>query len=426
MIALYTLLTTLVVIVLYPTGLILSIAGQTSLLSRLKPPVIPSGGDMPRLWIHAASVGEAGIAYSMAQEIKKDNPASLVFVSMITSTGLERINALNESQDMKYVDHAFLAPIDSPLVTNVFVNAITPNAMIIVETEIWPSLIRSMSRRGIPVTVINGKLTSKSFRRYMSFRFMFKKIVRDISLFCVQSRTYSKRFGMLGVPLERIETIGNIKFDSLPESSDYDRDTLRRDFGIPAVARLFVAGSTRPGEEKLLIRAFERISDAHPDAVMVVVPRHLKRVPEIERLLTDAGLGYVKRTAKKRLESTGNSVLILDTMGELLPMFACADVAFVGGSLMNFGGHNPMEPSALGVPVLFGPYMEQTGSKELLAEGAAALVHDKAELAEKVESLFGNEAERIRMAAAGETVVGRFKGTLARTLKSMKDRELIA
>jgi 3-deoxy-D-manno-octulosonic-acid transferase len=425
MIALYTLLTTIIAIVLYPVGMVMALMGRPELHLRLNPPSVSGSDGALRLWIHAASVGEAGIAYSMAGEVKKVNPDSLVFVSTITSTGLQRVISLNESRDEKYVDHAFLAPVDSPLITNKFVRRIAPTAMIIVETEIWPSLIRSMGREGVPITIINGKLGRRSFRRYMYFRFVFKKIVRDISLICVQSRSFSKRFSLLGVPRERIETIGNIKFDSLPKPSDYDKNTLRNDFGIPGDAHVFVAGSTRPGEERVLIRSFAEIAGKKPGAVLVLVPRHLKRVAEIEKLLEDAGLGYIKRTSGERLESSGKSVLILDTMGELLSMFACGDVAFVGGSLMNFGGHNPMEPAALGVPVLFGPYMEQTGSKELLAEGAAALVHDNTELTAKIESLFANHDNRMQMGTAGTVVVDRFKGTLLRTLKCMKDRGLI-
>ncbi|MFC1490647.1 3-deoxy-D-manno-octulosonic acid transferase [Candidatus Latescibacterota bacterium] len=425
MIALYTLLTTLVVVVIYPFGLILKLLGSTALYSRLNPPAVPGSAGNLRLWIHAASVGEAGIAYSMAGEVKKVYPDSLVFVSTITSTGLERISALNKSQDETYVDYAFLAPIDCPVITNKFVSKIAPTSMIIVETEIWPSLIRSMNSKGVPITVINGKLRRRSFRRYMYLRFAIKKIVRDISLFCVQSRSFSKRFHMLGVPRERIETIGNIKFDSLPEPTDYDRITLRIDFGIPENAHVFVAGSTRPGEEKVLIRSFAMIMDKYPGAFMVIVPRHLKRIAEIENLLEKNGLEYVRRTSGERLENSGRRVLILDTMGELLSMFACADVAFVGGSLMDFSGHNPMEPAALGVPVLFGPYMEQTGSKELLSEGAAALIHDKAELAAKIETLFAHDEKRKQMGSSGKIVVERFKGTLSRTLQSMINRDLI-
>lgn len=422
---LYTLLTTFVVIIIYPVGLLLALFGRSQLFGRLNPPSISPQDGSIRLWIHAASVGEAGIAFSMAREVKKAYPDAFVFISTVTTTGLERVRSLNESQDQNIVDHAFLAPIDCPLITKTFVERIRPTSVILVETEIWPSFIHSVHSKGIPITVINGKLRKRSFRRFMFFRFAIKKIVRDISLFCVQSRTFSRRFGMLGVPRERIEIIGNIKFDSLPDPSDYNYAALLKDFGIPANVKVFVAGSTRPGEEEVLVKSFTMLLRKNLDVVMILVPRHLKRVAEVEKVLYDNRLPFIKRTSGEKLEVSNCRVLILDTMGELVSAFACADVAFVGGSLRDFGGHNPLEPAALGVPVLFGPYMEQTGSKELLSEGAAALVHDEEELAGIIENLLNNVEKRQQMKKAGTVVVKRFKGTLARTLQCIKSRQLI-
>lgn len=422
---LYTVLICFVVIIVYPVGLVLALFGRPQLLERLNPPSTPPHGGSIRLWIHAASVGEAGIAFSMAGEVKKTYPDALVFISTVTTTGLERVHFMNESSAQNIVDCAFLAPIDCLMITRRFVKKIKPTSFILVETEIWPSLIQSLHDKTVPITVVNGKLSKRAFRRYMFFRFVIRKFVRKISLVCVQSKTFSRRFNILGVPNERIEIIGNIKFDSLPDPSDYNAETLRRNLGIPLNVKVFVAGSTRPGEEEVVVKSFVRVLEKNPDALMILAPRHLKRVPEIEKILYDNNLQFVKKTVGERLNASNCRVFLLDTMGELIPAFACADVAFVGGSLRDFGGHNPLEPAALCVPVLFGPYMEQTGSKELLSEGAASLVHDEDEIAGMIVSLFNDEEKRQKMGKAGKVVVYRFKGTLARTLQCMKNRRLI-
>ena len=425
MIALYTILMSIVLAVVYPVALAGKFLGWTYLWERLHCPSNIPRDDTDRIWIHAASVGEAGIAFSMACEIKKKFPGTHIFISTITTTGLESVLRLNETHGGNMVKSAFLAPFDHPLITGKFVRKIKPDSLILVETELWPWLIQSMCRKNIPVTVINGKLSKRAFRRYMIIRGGIGKITGKISLFCVQSRTFAKRYGMLGVPQKRLEIIGNVKFDGLPEPSDYDAGQIRSEFGIPEKARVFVAGSTRPGEEEVLAGSFLDVLAEFPDAVMMLTPRHLNRVSEVEKVLKDAGLQYVKRSTGEKMANTVKKVLILDTMGELIRAFVCADAAFVGGSLSDFGGHNPLEPAALGIPVLFGPYMEQTGSKELLSDGAAVLVHDRDEITKTINSIFKDSEKSSRMADAGPAVVKRFKGTLARTLQCMENRHLI-
>jgi 3-deoxy-D-manno-octulosonic-acid transferase len=377
------------------------------------------------VWIHAASVGEAAIAFSMASEIKKKSGDSRVFVTVVTAAGLKKITILQKSLQNIVIDMAFLAPFDCPLIVNRFVDAIAPTSYIIVETELWPSLIRSLHSRNVPITIINAKLSRRALRRYMFFRPAMSSIVQGLSLVCVQSRTFSRRFEMLGVPCERIEIMGNIKFDSLPFPPDDSVEMLRQKMGIPFNTPIFVAGSTRPGEEQIISRAFVNVLRVIPKAVMILAPRHLNRVPEVETTLQNCGLSYVTRTSGKTLSEAMCNVLILDTMGELIDAFGLADIAFVGGSLRNFGGHNPLEPAAIGKPVLFGPYMEQTGSKELIFAGAALLVHDEKEITKMLISLVNDATIREKMGHAGIMTVERFKGTLARTFQCMKDRALI-
>ena len=425
MIVLYTMLMSVILVIVYPVAWVSALFGQTYLLKRLHVPANIQSDETKRVWIHAASVGEARIAFSMTCEIKRKYPLAHIFISTSTSTGLARVRALNDNEGEGPVENAFLAPFDHPVITGNFIKKIKPTSFILVETELWPWLIRSIYRKCIPITIINGKLSKQAFRRYFFVHSAIGKILKNISLICVQSRTFAKRYRMLDVPEERIEIIGNVKFDGLPGAADYDTGQFRLAFGIPERVKVFVAGSTRRGEEEELARSFKRVLKRYSDAVMVLAPRHLNRVSEVGKIVSDAGLLYARRSAGEKLIDSEKRVLILDTLGELIKAFACADVAFVGGSLRDFGGHNPLEPAALGIPVLFGPYMEQTGSKELLSEGAAILVHGSDELTEAVNEIFESVEKRRLMSMAGPAVVKRFKGTLARTLKCMENRRVI-
>jgi 3-deoxy-D-manno-octulosonic-acid transferase len=421
---LYTIVVTLILIPLYPLAFVGNLLGFKTIWQHLfLPPSIRSQGEK-RVWIHAASVGESAIAFFMAGEVKKKYPHASLVISTMTVTGLSRIHRLmNETKNI--VDSAFLSPFDHPLVISSFIKKLRPTTCILVEAELWPWLITSMHRARIPTILINGKLSRRGFRRYMTFHSLFKRIMENISLACVQSRTYARRFKVLGIPEERIETLGNVKFDNLPEPSDFNRITLRRLFGLPETVNVFVAGSTRPGEEELLGKAFHLVLKHFPQAVMIVAPRHLNRVPEVIKTFENQGHVWTTRSSKDRLTDTGKNILILDTMGELISAYACADTAFVGGSLRDFGGHNPLEPSALGVPVLFGHYMEQTGSKELLSGGAALLVHNDEEIAHAIIMIWETPETLHHMAEAGPRIVKRFRGTLASTLGCIENRHLI-
>ena len=422
---LYTVLTTIIAAIGFPAGWILSLFGHTYVLRRLVPPSKNTAGGTRRIWIHAASVGESMIALSMASEIKEKYPDTVIFVSVNTASGLDRIlNTVRES-DKPMIDDVFFAPFDQPIITRNFIRNLKPSLYMIVETELWPSMIRSLNKMSVPIAIINGKLNIQSFRRYYTVRFAMKNIVKMIALVCVQSRSFAGRFHRIGVPREKIEILGNVKFDGLPDRNQYDCKALGHKMGIPGNAHVFVAGSTRPGEEPVIFRAFKRIREHYPDTLLVCAPRHLNRIVEVEKYLKESGLAYKKRSTGEQLDVSNDCVLLLDTIGELIDIYACADVAFVGGSLRDFEGHNPLEPAALGIPVIFGPYMEQTGSKELLTGGAALLVHDEDEIVDVICRLFSDETLKKNMTEAGPKVVSHFKGTLTRTLRLLESRGLV-
>lgn len=422
---LYSIAVWALALVVWPVSWITALAGNSSLYRRLHAPNgLPEGGDR-RIWIHAASVGESGIAFSLASLIHKKYPSARIFVSTITTTGLARITKVNDAAKDKPIDSIFLAPFDHPLVTSRFISRIAPTSFILVETEIWPWLILNLKQRNVPVTVVNGKIGRRSIRRYMIVKSLFSRLAEGLSLVCVQNRTFAKRYALLGVPYDHLEIIGNVKFDGLPMPGDFDRNTVRNDLGIDTEAYLLVAGSTRPGEEEIILSAYVKIRETIPGALLVLAPRHLTRLSEVEKKVHDSGCAYILRSSRHPLSGTGASVLILDTIGELVRTFAAADAAFVGGSFGDYGGHNPLEPASLGIPVLFGPYMEQTGSRELLSAGAALIVRNATELSEAACEIYVDHDKKSRMSTSGPAVVSRYRGTLERTVRHMIERGLL-
>lgn len=425
MIGLYKCIMWILTVLLWPLAQLLSLFGKSWLRDRMRLPAgVPEGGER-RVWIHAASVGEAGIAFSMAREIKRRYTDTVIVVTTVTAAGLDRIQGLAASDDIRAVSAAYLAPIDNHLTARRFARKIKPTTFMLVETELWPCLIEAVRSLNVPITIVNGKLSKRSFRKYMILRKALAETVGSLSLVCVQNRTFARRFNMIGVPGTSIEIIGNVKFDGLPSPDTFHREDVRRDLGIPFDVPVFVAGSTRPGEEEIIVESYVKFLANHPMSVMVLAPRHLNRRNEVESIVRAAGLATTRRSGREGSQVEPGAVLILDTIGELVRTFASADAAFVGGSLIDYGGHNPLEPAALGIPVVFGQFMEQTGSKELLSDGAAVLVHDAAELTDALESIIGDENRARAMSEAGPAVVSRFKGTLARTLDLMEARDLI-
>jgi 3-deoxy-D-manno-octulosonic-acid transferase len=275
------------------------------------------------------------------------------------------------------------------------------------------------------VAVINGRLGAGALRRYMILRRTMKKVAHCLTLVCVQTRVYAGRYRAIGVPEERILITGNVKFDGLPEQGEIDRTAARRALGIPRDVRVFTAGSTRPGEEEIIAEAFSSLRGEVPDAVLVIAPRHPNRASDVALILERAGLPHARRSFGETLQSTGAPVLLLDTMGELLNAFAASDAAFIGGSLCDLGGHNPMEPAALGIPVLFGRFMRQSGARELVEGGAALAVSGLGELSSALLDLMTSDSRRLAMAGAGPVVVSNFKGALSRTIDELEDRGML-
>jgi len=306
------------------------------------------------IWVHAVSVGEVMAAVPLIKEIKRRYPGLPLVVSTITETGNQ--TARNH---LKQADRIMYFPYDYSFIVKSVVRAINPRVFIMLETEIWPNFLRELSRRSIPVVMISGRISERSFRNYKLFSFFFKQVLAHVSRLCMQTAEDAQRIIAIGAPRERVLVGGNIKFDiQVPPITIEEQERLRSDFGFTPKQQVFIAGSTHKGEEETVLTVFLTIRERFPAAELILAPRHPERFDETESLLRQSGLLYARRTALKAGPRTkGVSVILLDTIGELFKTYSMGTVVFIGGSLVPIGGHNVLEPAVFGKPVIFGRHM---------------------------------------------------------------------
>lgn len=370
------------------------------------------------VWVHAVSVGEALAAQPLIEALIGRFGERRVWVTSTTPTGSARVVAAFGDR----VRHSY-APYDLPGAVARFLGRVRPAQVVVMETELWPNLFRACAARGLPLTIANARLSPRSFRGYGRVRGFAAATLADVRTVAAQSEADGERFRALGAAADRVQVIGNLKFDlSLPAERIDEGRTLRARFGERPV---WIAASTHDGEEAAALAAHAAILELEPAALLVLVPRHPQRFDAVWGLIAEAGLRAERRARLAALDRSGHppplgdvQVLLGDSMGEMFLYLAMADVAFVGGSLADIGGHNVLEPAALGLPVLFGPHMHNfVAARELLLERAAAVeVADAAQLSEELAVLFGDPARRAAMGAAGAAAVAGNRGALQRLL----------
>ena len=355
------------------------------------------------LWAHAASMGEVRAASAVVAWLLNFKPGVRVLFTTTSSTGRDLAR--------RRWGCAYLAPLDHPLLVRRVLRNVRPRAVLLTEGELWPGTIREARRTGIPVALINGRISERTFRWYSRFGSIMRRVIGSLDLLCVQSQRDGERFLRLGARPERTFVVGNVKGGE-PEGEPLKRDALRSSFGIHPERPVLVAGSTREGEEAVLLEGLEKLWARWPDLLVVLAPRHLERLGEVERLLKEHGVRYVLRS---RMEGNLPQVLLVDTMGELTKFYAMADLAFVGGSFVPLGGHNPFEPASLGLPVTFGPHMRQEGWERLCEDGAAVMVHDAVEWAKVASRLLEDPDLRLKMGRKGQEHAARLREAARRT-----------
>jgi len=349
------------------------------------------------VWVHAVSVGEVGAAGSILREIRAAEPGTSVVLSSSTAAGLERARACREA------DEAFAFPFDLAGPVEAALSALQPSLVLLTETEIWPLFLDRCARRGIPVAVVNGRLSKRSASRYGRLRPVFAGAFSNISLFLMQSAEDARRLAAIGVERRRILVTGNVKFDVVPK---VEPDLERRLRTAAGARPILVAGSTHEGEEAALLAALRSIN---PRPLLVLAPRRPERFESVARLAAEAGWRLERRTRDSGREA---EVYLLDTVGELPAAYAAAGLAFIGGTLAGGRGHNPIEAWAHGVPVLHGPGTASAREEFELGErvGAALLVREPAEAARCASRLFGDAEELSRRGQAAAEIVARNRG----------------
>jgi 3-deoxy-D-manno-octulosonic-acid transferase len=372
------------------------------------------------IWVHAVSVGEVLSARPLISELRARYPKLRLFLSTTTLSGQELAR-----HSVSDVDAVFYFPFDWAFTARRTLNVVRPRLFVMIETEIWPNLLRECRRRRIKTVMVNGRISYRSFPRYRMIRPFIKRVLGDIDRFCVQGDETSRRLVDLGADPARITVTGSLKFDSLESSPTpgRGRERVLRYFRIPQGRPVIIAGSTSKGEEEPVIRAFNRVRAAGTNALLIIAARHPERFDEVERLCRHEGLVAIRRTELPIDAEPRADAVVLDTIGELAQLYQLATVVFIGGSLVPAGGHNILEPALYGKPIVFGPYMQNFGeiAEAFLANRAAIQVRSETELEETMLSLIGDPVRRARVGAAARALVESNRGARDRTLAVIRD-----
>ncbi len=381
-------------------------------------PRLPAGR---RVWVHCVSVGEVMLARGLVARIKEAAPDVDVVISTVTSTGRE--TALKHLPGHT----VFYFPLDFSLVARRVLGRVRPTAIILVELELWPNFLAVARRHDLPVTVVNGRITERSARRYGRLGFLTRPLFRSLRHVAVQNEAYAARFERLGVDPERISICGTMKYDTVATEVAADvADDYRSKLRLRSDDAVLVGGCTHPGEDELLIDYVKRQA-AGQRTRLILAPRHRKRAGAVERLISEAGLMSVRKTAIDAGRAPDGfedepHVVLVDTTGELARLYAVATVVFVGGSLIEHGGQNMIEPAALGKPVVFGPHTWNFRDTVdlLLAGDAAAQVADAAGLHDTLDSLLADASRRAELGKKAKRLVEESKGATERTFQAIR------
>lgn len=364
------------------------------------------------LWIHAVSVGETLAAVPLVQALRREHPDLPLLITTMTPTGSERVRAIWGDA----VLHVY-APYDLPGAITRFLGHWQPRALVIMETELWPNWLAAARARGLPVMLANARLSERSAAGYARLARISAELMSNLTVVAAQDAPTAERFRALGVPAGQVVQTGSLKFDiTVPDEVVTEAARWRVAwtlYGRP----VWVAASTHAGEDVHMLSAHRQLRETHPDALLILVPRHPERFESVARQVLDEGFTLARRS-QGDVVSAGTAVLLGDSMGELLCWFALSQAAFVGGSLVATGGHNALEPLALGVPTLTGPHFFnfQAINQELIAAGALAVVDDAPALAVALAGLFDDAGLAQRRRDAGLAVLAANRGAVARQL----------
>ncbi len=374
----------------------------------------PTQGKNP-IWIHAVSVGESIAATPIIKALKQQNPSQPIVVTTTTSTGAEQIAKLSD-----LVEHRFM-PFDFAWCVRRFIKAVKPSQLLIIETELWPNTLKIAQQNKITVTVVNARLSERSCLRYQKFPRFFNLIRPYVDKVLCQYDSDAKRFLRLGFKTTQVETTGSIKFDiEISQITKNQGRQLRQQLGIQRP--IWIAASTHEGEDSIILDAHQKLLKITPDALLILVPRHPERFNSVFQLCTDKGFNTHRRTSTENI-STDCQIYLGDTMGEMLLLLAAADVCFMGGSLLGdkVGGHNLLEPAALGLPLLNGPsYYNFSEIMQLLqTNDAITICNNSQEINHQLSKLFSNKLYMQEQGTKAQQVVESNRGAIDKTIQAI-------
>jgi 3-deoxy-D-manno-octulosonic-acid transferase len=361
------------------------------------------------IWVHAVSVGEVQAAIPVVKALQARYPQLPLVITTATPTGAQRVKSVFGDR----VHHCYL-PYDLPGAVRRFIGRIHPRFGVVMETEIWPNLYSLCRARKIPLLIASARLSERSVERYRSFP-LFARALENVAI-AAQSERDAERFRAIGVPAAQIQVAGNVKFDlQIDPDLSIKAERLRAEqIGSRPV---WVAASTHGGEEAIVLDAHRAMLERHPDALLILVPRHPQRFEEVRSLLASRSIRFASRSRNEPV-TDANEVLLVDTLGELMLFYAAGDIAFVGGSLVPIGGHNLLEPAALGRAILVGPHNFNAPdiAQNLIAAGAATVIQGAGDLAESVSLLFSDPSKCAQMGQRGREVVESNRGAVERVM----------
>jgi len=367
----------------------------------------------PTIWLHAVSVGEVLAVSRLVGELERAFPEFRLLISTTTKTGQDL------ARERFGHERVFYCPLDLPWATRAYLKALKPRMLILAETEFWPNLLSGCNRRGIPVAVVNARISDRSWPRYRFFKRIWRPLLSSLGRVLAQSEIDAERLRALGCGPERVTVSGNLKFDV---RAAVEAEATRMLKAGAEGARFVVAGSTLEGEEAALLEAWPRLLTSDKNLVMVIAPRHPERFAAVAALLDQSGLDWVRRSGWKSEDTLrAGQVVLLDTIGELASVYSLAAVAFVGGSLVAAGGHNPLEPAQFGVPIVMGPhYANFRAITEDLRKHDALRITEKEDLTNTLMELLSDGETARAMGERAKKVFGQQSGATGRSVEALR------
>jgi 3-deoxy-D-manno-octulosonic-acid transferase len=373
------------------------------------------------IWIHAVSVGEVLTARALLPQLRERYPRLRIFLSTTTMTGQEIAR-----NSLQYVDSVFYFPFDLGFIVNRTLRLVQPRLFIMMETEIWPNLLRACARTGVRTVVVNGRISSRSYPRYRLARPFFRRVLAHVDRFCMQSDESARRIIDMGADPAKVVVTGSLKFDSLDlpgasTAADRGRNRVLRYFRISADRPVVIAASTHKGEEEPVFEAFQRIRSRLPEALLIIAPRKPERFNEVEQIARRGGWNVARRTELPVDAEPRHDVVVLDRIGELAQLYQVATAVFVGGSIVDQGGHNILEPAVFGKAIVFGPYMQNFAeiARTFIENDAAIQIRSARELEHALLGLLTDPVRRARLGAAARALVEANRGARGKTMTAI-------